>query len=106
VALIAVLGLVTLTAAALVGVIGARHRAEAAADLAALAGAVAARNGGDPCAAAGTIARSNQATLISCSAVDRTVEVSVAVRAPALVGIAWSQVGVARAGPQESLARQ
>jgi len=110
--LIAVLSLITLVAAGLVGVIAARHRAEAAADLAALAGAVAARDGNDPCAAASIIAAANEATMLSCSELDRVVEVSVGVSASGLAGLDWEQVGVARAGPAQptgadpSLARQ
>jgi secretion/DNA translocation related TadE-like protein len=45
----------------------ARHRAETAADLAALAAAGRIGVGGDPCAAAAAIAWRNAATLVSCS---------------------------------------
>lgn len=44
----------------------ARHRAESAADLAALAAAARIGTSGDPCAAAEASARHNAATLISC----------------------------------------
>lgn len=44
----------------------ARHRAETAADLAALAAAARIGAGGDPCAAAGTVASANGARLRSC----------------------------------------
>lgn len=45
----------------------ARHRAEAAADFAALAGAATIGVGGDPCAAARRLAERNGATLLRCS---------------------------------------
>jgi secretion/DNA translocation related TadE-like protein len=51
----------------------ARHRAESAADLAALAGAAQIGVSNDPCPAADTIARANRALLIACRAdVDAT----------------------------------
>lgn len=99
VVLIAVLGMVTFMAAGATGVIGARHRAESTADLAALAGAVTARDGGEPCAAAAEVAGYNDGTLSRCTVSDRVVEVSVAVQTPVLWGATWKQVGVARAGP-------
>jgi secretion/DNA translocation related TadE-like protein len=98
-ALIAVLSLVALVVAGRTALVGARHRAESAADLAALAGAVAARDGADPCAAAAAIAQGNHGRLITCTAERDVVEVSVAVRSPMLWGSSWQQVGVARAGP-------
>jgi secretion/DNA translocation related TadE-like protein len=97
--LIAFLGMVTFIAASATGVIGARHRAESAADLAALAGAVAARDGGEACAAAAAVAGYNDGTLSACTVSDRVVEVSVAVQTPMVWGATWKQVGVARAGP-------
>lgn len=45
----------------------ARHRAAAAADLAALAAAETLRSGGDPCAAAGRVSSANDASLRSCA---------------------------------------
>ena len=102
VVLIAVLSLVTFVVAGLTGVIGARHRAESAADLAVLAAAVSARDGGDACAAAEVVARANQGALVGCTARDRVIEVSVEVATPALWGTTWEQVAVARAGPADS----
>ena len=46
----------------------ARHRAETAADLSALAGAVGIGTVSDPCALAGRIASSNGARVLTCSA--------------------------------------
>jgi secretion/DNA translocation related TadE-like protein len=77
----------------------ARHRAEVAADLAALAAASVLLGGRDrACAAAETYARSNGAQLLSCEqdSLDVRLQVRVRVRAGPLVG---SAVGRARAGP-------
>lgn len=102
VALVAVLSLMTFVVAELTGLIGARHRAESAADLAALAGAVAARDGADPCAKAAAIAEANAGELIGCAVQDQVVEVTVAVVTPVLWHTTWQQVGVARAGGAEA----
>jgi secretion/DNA translocation related TadE-like protein len=102
VVLISVLSLVTFVVAGLTGVIGARHRAESAADLAALAAAVSARDGGDACAAAEAVARANAGSLVGCTARDKVVEVSVQVATPVLWGTTWKQVAVARAGPADA----
>lgn len=50
--------------------ISVRHRADSAADLAALAGAVAARDGGDACVSAARIAAANRARLLDCRVSD------------------------------------
>ncbi|GAB3265335.1 Rv3654c family TadE-like protein [Kineosporia babensis] len=71
----------------------ARHRAAAAADLAALA----AIDSGEGCPAAGRIATANQAHLASCeSAPDGTVVVSVTVK---VAGLGQDARSSARAGP-------
>lgn len=78
----------------------ARHRAAAAADLAALAGAQRLSFGaGDPCADAGRIARANGAALRDC-VVDGT-EVEVQVRVEVTSALPWlpAQDRRARAGP-------
>ena len=70
-AVAATVGLVLLVAAALVQVglvIAAKHRAQAAADLAALAGSAASLRGDDGCVAARTVARRNGADIPSCRA--------------------------------------
>ena len=102
VVLVTLLGLLTSVAVGMAGVTGARHRAEAAADLAALAGAVAARDGSDACRAAGAIALANRGELVSCSVSDQEVLVSVSVSTGRIWGKTWQQVGVARAGPADS----
>ena len=68
----------------LVGVaIGVRHRVEAAADLSALAGAAAAQDGADGCAAAARTAQANAAELRACAvAADGSISVVVAVIDP------------------------
>lgn len=95
-------------AAVLVGqVTTMRHRAEAAADLAALAGAQTQRDGGDGCATADRIAAANGGLLRSCvvgtpavgdPAAAGRVLVQVTVRATVLGGRTLTAVGVARAG--------
>jgi len=75
------------------------HRAGSAADLAALAGAQAMRNGGVACAAAAQMARRNSATLSKCSVSGLDVQVTVRVSTPSMIGLAWSVPGSARAGP-------
>jgi secretion/DNA translocation related TadE-like protein len=94
---LAVIGMAALlTGAAVV----ARHRATAAADLAALAGAVRALQGADACGTAADVARGNAAELTSCEVRDGGV-VEVAVSVPVRLG----RLGVfpatarARAGP-------
>ena len=67
----ATVGVVLLVAAALIQVglvIAAKHRVQAAADLAALAGSSASLRGSDGCAAARVVARRNGAALSSCRA--------------------------------------
>lgn len=81
----------------------ARHRATAAADLAALAGAqVALEDPGGACGAAAHIAASNGATLTSCALADDVVTVDVAVQ----VRLGRFGVGTAtaraRAGPVDA----
>jgi secretion/DNA translocation related TadE-like protein len=93
--LVVVTGVVVQLGAAML----ARHRAESAADLAALAAASAMLGGPDrACAAASTFARANGADLLSCEqdSLDVRLRVRVRVRAGPLVG---SAVGRARAGP-------
>lgn len=70
-------------AIALAAAISARHRAESAADLAALAGAAVTRAGGDGCREAGRIARANRAQVARCQvAADASITVVVSVPLP------------------------
>lgn len=82
--------------------IGARHRAQAAADLAALAAATVRRDGGDACAAASKIAVANDAALASCAVgAYGTVIVTVAVPLPPVLHrwVAGDVHATASAGP-------
>jgi secretion/DNA translocation related TadE-like protein len=84
------------------GLVTAQRRAQAAADLAALAGASALAGlseAVDACAAAARVAGANAAALDACTADDRTVRVTVSVGGP---DVPWREVRVsaeARAGP-------
>lgn len=77
----------------------ARHRAESAADLAALAGAVHAVSGVDgSCAAARSIAARNSAQLTQCNVDGSVVTVTVSCPLPSGLG-RWHAQAAARAGP-------
>jgi secretion/DNA translocation related TadE-like protein len=77
----------------------ARHRAEAAADLAALAGATEVRNGREAaCGRAGRIASANGASVQNCEILD--LDLRVTVRIVVSIGpIGASATGRGRAGP-------
>lgn len=98
----ACLGLLLLLGCALAVVaamVVAHRSAQAAADLAALAGAVAAGQGGDPCAAASAVAADNGARLVRCATVGPEVSVEVEVAGPAWLGQRHDLAAAARAGP-------
>lgn len=99
---VACLGLLLLVGTAL-GVVAAvfvAHRsAQAAADLAALAGAAAVADGADGCAAAGRIAAANGAQLGECHVAGAEVTVMVTVTGPPWLGRTADLHGRARAGP-------
>jgi secretion/DNA translocation related TadE-like protein len=94
-------------AAMVVGAMVVAHRrAQAAADLAALAGAgsladPSGRSGGgrDPCVVAGEIAAANRARLRSCHVVAADVVVEVSVAGPRWLGQVHDLTAAARAGP-------
>jgi len=95
------IGLLLLLGAALavVGAMVTAHRqAQAAADLAALAGA-AAVVGGDPCGEATAVAAANGASLAACAVEGRDVVVEVVVPGPRWLGADGDLTGRARAGP-------
>lgn len=93
VALVAVAGLLIQLSVGLSAAVTARHRADAAADLAALA----AVDSGEGCPAADRIARANGAQMRSCTpGADGSVTVIVTVQASALGRTAQA---TARAGP-------
>lgn len=98
----ACLGVLLLTGCALavVAAMVAAHRtAQAAADLAALAGAVAVRDGGDPCSAAGSVASDNGARLTACAVDGDEVTVAVEAPGPRWLGQSHDLAARARAGP-------
>jgi secretion/DNA translocation related TadE-like protein len=99
----AVLGVLVAVAAGLglVTSVVVHHRAaQSAADLAALAGAGAAVRGEDACAAAETVARANDASLVDCrAAASREVWVQVRVTGPRWLGQGIDPTAEARAGP-------
>ena len=77
-----------------------QHRvAQAAADLAALAGARSVADGADGCGSAGTIARANRARLTGCRVVGHDVRVTVRVPPPAWSPWLPEMSAEARAGP-------
>ena len=101
-------GLIAIILVTLVGMAGVllgyavvgRHRAAAAADLAALAGAARAVDGSVPaCAAVREVATANGASVGDCRLNGLTVEVVTEVRLPALFGVPVVARSRARAGP-------
>jgi secretion/DNA translocation related TadE-like protein len=101
---LAMSGVLLMVGAALsvVGAIVVDHRrAQAAADLAALAGAAAAARGEPACAAVGVVADRNHAQLLACSldAAGTTVTVRVRVSGPHWLGQQADLEASARAGP-------
>jgi secretion/DNA translocation related TadE-like protein len=99
-ALIALVATIALGAAGVGGAMVARHRAMAAADLAALASAdAAARGAADPCAAADRIASRNDVELIGCSTAGLVVDVVVGAPVGGVLGFGVVAEMRARAGP-------
>lgn len=92
--------LLGLAAAFLTATAAGHRRAQSAADLAALAGAVSATEGGDPCAAAASVAGRNGARVTACSPVGPDLLVTVSVDGPEFLGQSWQLEGRARAGPE------
>jgi len=91
--------LVGLAAAFVTATAAAHRRAQSAADLSALAGAVARQRGEDACSGAADVARGNEAELLACEVLGDDVRVTVRVPSPALAGHTWEMIGRARAGP-------
>lgn len=99
---LAVLVLVTLLLSHLAAALVERRQAESAADLAALAGAVALQDGRDGCAAARRVAARNEGELVACSVDGLRVGIRVArtLQVPLVGEVA---IGArARAGPATS----
>ena len=103
---VGVLALVTVLLAFQGGVLVAQRRVQAAADLAALAGAAALQRGEDGCAAASAVAGRNGALLSSCQVsggagrAGRDVVVTVERDGPAVLGRSVTVEASARAGPE------
>lgn len=81
------------------GLVTAQRRAQAAADLAALAGAASVPHGDGGCAAAARISAANGAALTACSTLAREVWVRVTVPGPQWPGRRVLVSAEARAGP-------
>ncbi|MFD4181258.1 Rv3654c family TadE-like protein [Rhodococcus sp. NPDC058514] len=80
--------------------VSARHRAQSAADLAALAAAAALEHGGEAaCASAATIAGRMRASVRDCRVEGWDVVVTVGVRLPLPAVVGGDAVAAARAGP-------
>jgi secretion/DNA translocation related TadE-like protein len=99
VALTGVLVTVAMLVAGLGGVVADQRRVEAAADLAALAGADAAQAGRDGCAAAQRTAARNGGQVRRCAVDGEVVTVVVGRESQPVWGRRFALVGRARAGP-------
>jgi secretion/DNA translocation related TadE-like protein len=86
--------------AAVTGLVAAHRQAQAAADLAALAGARAATRGEAACPAAAEVAEANGGRLRACRPGGMDVLVDVTVPAPSWLVAVPDPVGTARAGPR------
>ena len=91
--------LIGLAAAFVTATAAAHRRAQSAADLAALAGAVARQRGDDACGGAADMAGGNGAELVTCELLGDDVRVTVRVPSPELAGHTWEVLARARAGP-------
>jgi secretion/DNA translocation related TadE-like protein len=96
---VGVLALVTVVLAFHGGVLVTQRRVQAAADLAALAGAAALQRGEDGCSAASAVAGRNGARLSGCQTSGPDVVVTVERDGPAVLGRSVTVEASARAGP-------
>lgn len=99
---VALLGMLLLLAAAFAvaeAMVVAHRRAQAAADLAALAGAQAIQQSSDACTAAAATATANGAVLLTCAVDLRDVTVTAQVSGPRWLGAHADFAAQARAGP-------
>lgn len=102
--IIAVLLILTVAVAGLIGALAANHRAFSAADLSALAAADAARGlrSGEPCDVAAQVASQNKAELVNCVAPAQhsgTIDVRVNCKISGPFAALGPAEAVARAGP-------
>ncbi len=96
--LMALLLMVALVSGGLVAVVATHRRIQAAADLAALAGAAAARDGADACTAVERIAAAHRTVVRDCAGLGPVVDVVVAAQVT-LGPESWTLEARARAGP-------
>ena len=97
--LLGVIVLVAIVASVLGSLVVAQRRVQAAADLAALAGASAVPGAAGACAVAARLSRRNGADMVSCRLEGRDVRVEVAVQVTGLIGRSVTVRAQARAGP-------
>lgn len=102
VAMLGLLVTVTIAAGGVAGVIASHRTAQAAADLAALAGAGALQDGGDACGRAAAVAARNRARLSGCEVEGWNVTVLVTANTSPLPGGALELGARGRAGPAVS----
>jgi secretion/DNA translocation related TadE-like protein len=100
-ALSGLLMFVGLALAGVAAIVLTQRSAQAAADLAALAGASAAVAGADACAAAADIAAANGAALARCELTGTVVTIAVRMNGPRLVARRYDVTAEARAGPAD-----
>jgi secretion/DNA translocation related TadE-like protein len=81
------------------GLLRAHRTAQAAADLAALAGAQTQQHGGPACVTAADLARANGAALVDCQLLGDVVTVEVQAAGPHWLGLDADPIAKARAGP-------
>lgn len=104
-ALVMVLATSGTAALAVAASVVARHRADSAADMAALSAAGAARDGSDgACAIAAEVAQAQHAVLSDCRFDGQVADITVAVPAPSFGGLLPPARGRARAGPATATA--
>lgn len=103
VSLLTIVVLVTAGISVVGGIFRAHRQAQAAADLAALAGAVAASEGGDACGEAAAIAQANGSVLVACDVSGGVVTVDVSAEGPSYAARSFDVASTARAGPSDAL---
>lgn len=103
VAMMGLLVTITVAVAGVVAIVATHRTAQSAADLAALAGAAALQDGGDPCAQAAEVARRNGATLSGCAVEGWNVSVAVSADTARLPGGVLDLKARGRAGPAVNL---
>jgi len=96
IAVLVLVGVIGLQAAQLIGL---RHTASAAADLAALAGSRASLSGRDGCERAEAVARENDADLVDCRMDADVATVTARAESPRWWGGRWASEQRARAAP-------